>query len=595
MRRPPISRQTLRTLLVTLYAIFLGGIRIFAWHSLREGFIDVRPLPRVARFLSITMLVIVFAFIASILFNDALRWSGTLELLPKDSSGARGLFVPTTAVPVAYLATILAWTFLLTGALHVRAAVRWIIFFCFLFFGLPELFVSTLQGATLEHPEILLLLACVAGIMLLGMVLLMVLAPRQRLPLAVEFLCVLALVGGLFLLNLYTAVESSHISAVDFVNGYLVPDAVTNPRNLIFPFLYVAGAEMIGFGISLTGWGAQSTQRFGRDWMFGFLLLVLLAYRWIDFVWTELVPGVSANQIQHWLGALLAGIALVPVAVWRARHPFDDRVPLKLVVALILVITLPQLLIQGMFVLATLLFTSNINDPGALGRVVQLSNAVLAVSSALRDGLYLVLAVCGGVVAVLAQRRKRYTVAAYGMIFAWTQFVWWFMENGRPLQEWRYHYQDMDLWLTLALTTLAIFWLARRALDTPRTLALLGLAFFGWVLNFTDFIDNPLALFFGFAGIFFTAFGILWSVLTAGGKFANSDSPAFPRLNRIILYLGYVLLTLNISHWFTVTHNVEQQVFNNDITLTGLRVFGYTAAYLVFVEGGRALLKTENV
>src|SRR5581483_12271110 len=113
----------------------------------------------------------------------------------------------------------------------------------------------------------------------------------------------------------------------------------------------------------------------------------------------------------------------------------------------------------SVFVLATVLFTSNINDPSALGRMVQLSNTVLAVSNALRDGLYLVLAGCGGVVAALARQRKRYTVAAYGMIFAWTQFVWWFMENGRPLQEWRYHYQDIDLWLTLALTALAIFWL----------------------------------------------------------------------------------------------------------------------------------------
>src|SRR4029078_2179059 len=109
-----------------------------------------------------------------------------------------------------------------------------------------------------------------------------------------------------------------------------------------------------------------------------------------------------------------------------------------------------------------------------------------------------------------------------------------------------------------------------------------------------DFLDNPLALFFGFAGIFFTVFGILWGVITAGGKFANFDSVRFPRLNRILLYLGYTLLTINITHWFTVTHDVEQQALSADLTITGLRIFGYTAAYLVIVEGGRALFEQEH-
>ena len=49
MRLPPVTRQTLTTLSVSLWAILVGGVRIFAWDSLKHGFIDVRPLPRVAR------------------------------------------------------------------------------------------------------------------------------------------------------------------------------------------------------------------------------------------------------------------------------------------------------------------------------------------------------------------------------------------------------------------------------------------------------------------------------------------------------------------------------------------------------------------
>ena len=115
------------------------------------------------------------------------------------------------------------------------------------------------------------------------------------------------------------------------------------------------------------------------------------------------------------------------------------------------------------------------------------------------------------------------------------------------------------------------------------------------MLHFTDFLDNPLSLFFGIAGISYTAFGILWGVLTAGGRWqVNGDSPQFPNQSRVLIAIGYVLLTLTISHWFLVTHNLVERTFNDDITFTGLRVLGYTAAYLVMVEGGRVLLKKSD-
>jgi hypothetical protein len=45
-------------------------------------------------------------------------------------------------------------------------------------------------------------------------------------------------------------------------------------------------------------------------------------------------------------------------------------------------------------------------------------------------------------------------------------------------------------------------------------------------------VNSPLSPFFGFAGVLLLAFGILWNVLTAGGQFANQDSPGFPRASR---------------------------------------------------------------
>ncbi len=594
MTLPRVSRQTLSTFALTVWTILVGGVRVFAWDSLKEGFIDVRPLARVPRFLSIVGIVVVLTFIVSILFNDTLRMSGRLEPLPLSSSATRGIFVPSTAVPLALSASILAWTLLLTGALHVRAFVRWSVLACFLFFELSAILSGVLQGAgTDEQGTLLLITAGITLLALLGMLAAFLLLPRFRLPLYVEFLVMLGLVGGLFLLGLWSSLQASQLGSIDFVSGYLVPDIVTNPRNLIVPLLYLAGAEMVNFGIALSSWGTQSARAYGRLWTLIALLLALLAYRWFSFVTGALVPGVSPDQLMAWAGALLAGLVLVPIALWRARKPFPDRVPLKVVLGLIIGMLLPQLLLLVVINFGLVLFLTAYQDPNVLANMDQVSRPLLAVSDAYSDILYLGLALAGAVITVIAIRRRRYTVAAFGMILGWTQLVWWFMQNGRPLQEWRYHYQDLDLWILAALTTLSLYWLVRRELNAARALALLGLTFFGWVLNFTDFLDNPLSLFFGFAGIFFTVFGILWGVLTAGGKFANYDSPAFPRINRIILYLGYVLLTVNVTHWFTVTHNVQEQVFNSDLTAAGLRIFGLTAAYLVFVEGGRALLTSQ--
>ena len=47
------------------------------------------------------------------------------------------------------------------------------------------------------------------------------------------------------------------------------------------------------------------------------------------------------------------------------------------------------------------------------------------------------------------------------------------------------------------------------------------------LLNETDFLRNPFSPLFRLAGISFLAFGILWGVLTAGGRYTNAEMPIF--------------------------------------------------------------------
>lgn len=595
MTQSSVSQKNLGALLRALWQIFIGAFRIFAWDSLKGGFIDLRRFGRVTRLIAIVGLALVFGFIASILYNDLLRHSGTLELLPLSSSAARGIFVPTTAVPLTLIALILAWSLILTSALHIQRFVRWGIFAAFIFFGLPADFVGALTSATGENLLLLLVIVALVFLCLLVLFLAFVIFPRLERGVALEFITVLAGVGGLFVVMLFTAVEATNLGGVNFVNGYLTAEAVTNPRNLIVPLIYLSGAEIVSFGVAFTGWGAQSTARYARSWMIGVLLAVFLVYRWWSVLTEQILPGISPAQYLAWAGAALGTACLIPIALWRQRKPFGDVVSFKTTLGLILFLIVPQMILFLLVLVVSAFFLTQASDPQVIENMTAATAPLLTMSDLLRDLLYLFLTGAGIFIAVRGVRRQKFTVAAFGMILAWTQFVYWLTENGRWLQAWRYRYQDVDLWLLIGWTGLAVYWTARRELTGDRALKLLALAFFAWMLHFTDFLDNPLSLFFGIAGISYTAFGILWGVLTAGGRWqVNGDSPRFPNQSRVLMAIGYVLLTLTISHWFLVTHNLVERTFNDDVTFTGLRVLGYTAAYVVMVEGGRVLLKKSD-
>lgn len=592
MKDSVIASQSSGVFLRTLWRIVVSAAGIFAWNSLKSGFIDVRRLARVPRLIALVGFALILIFIASILFNDPLRTGGVLEPLPLSSSAARGIFVPAFAVPLALGAVILAWSLILTSALHIQRWARWGVLIVFMLFGLPTDAFGGMVSAAGE--DVWLLLAFVGGTMafLGGLAASFIFFPRQRTGLTVEFTTVLLLVGGLFILFLAAATMATQLGSVNFVSGYLTTGAVTNPRNLTIPLIYLSGAELIDFGITFTSWGGQATARYAKRWMVLILLGAFLAYRWFGVMTEMILPGLTAAQWAALGGAALASVCLLPLAWWRARRGAYEAIPFKLVIGLILFMIAPQLLMfVGILVVSAFFFIQS-SDPNVLQSMTIATSPMTALSGFLHDTVYLLLTGAGIGVAAYGLRRRRFSIAAYGMILAWTQFVYWFTENGRPLEALRYHYAELEFWILASLTALTVYWGARRQLNADRALKILALAVFTWLLHFTDFLDNPLTLLFGLAGISFTAFGILWSFLTAGGRWqVNGDSPQLPNQSRVLLAIGYVLLTLNVTHWFMVTHNLQERILSDDFTAAGLRIFGYTAAFLVIVEGGRALLQ----
>ncbi|HEV2126903.1 MAG TPA: hypothetical protein VGW38_29485, partial [Chloroflexota bacterium] len=165
--------------------------------------------------------------------------------------------------------------------------------------------------------------------------------------------------------------------------------------------------------------------------------------------------------------------------------------------------------------------------------------------------------------------------------------VWWEITQPEALLGWFAWRGDepVDFWWVVVLNGFALYWLVRGELTAARAARLLFLVLITWLLRQTDFIENPfdpVAGLTGFTGAGFIAFGLLWDALTAG-SWANVETPGLPRVSRIFLYLGYVLLTVTLVNWAVTTHNLgEVERFTGEGALVGLARFGRPLLYGVF-------------
>jgi len=124
--------------------------------------------------------------------------------------------------------------------------------------------------------------------------------------------------------------------------------------------------------------------------------------------------------------------------------------------------------------------------------------------------------------------------------------------------------------------------LARRELTPGRASALAFMTLITLLLRQTDFLSNRFSLFVGSGGLGFLAFGIIWDALTIGA-WANEGSRGLPRVSRIFLYLGYVLMTVTVINWAVASHDLgEVGRLTGDLGLVGLEAFGKPLLYTIF-------------
>lgn len=581
------SRRNVVGLLLVLWQIAATAGRAFVWNSVVEGTIDLRPLSRGLRLLAVLAQALIVAFLLSILFTETLRVSGPLEPLAVEADEARGLLVPSAAVPLTMAALSLGWGYVLAGAVRVRWWLRWLTALLYLAFAVLPV-ASVQVGLIAAGVSSAWSLLAVPAVMLA-----LALAPRRPARPALEWCAMTALNGLLFCGAVAGAAYAEQLSGGELRVSSIASRLALNGLLLITPFLLIAGLGWIDFGLELSAWTARAVRRHAAGWLAGGLLLALLAYRVVAQGAELLGEGGGPRRWPALLGAALFCGGLALIAWWRARQGEARDVPREVVYGLLLVPVLPQALLVAfvsIFSLAPLMdaFAPDAHRglSWALGTTASLSEGFMQQRALLLGGI-------GAGVAWLALRRGHPSAAGYALILAWDQALRWLTASGRPLYALRFDYAMVDRLAMLALLAVALWWLARRALTAERSVRLLALVVLFGLLNQTDFLDNPFSPLFGFAGVFFLVFGIIWNLLDAG-TFANRDTGLMPRSSRLMLYLGYVLISVSVAHWYLVSHNVGLQASQADLNASGFILFGLPLAYLALVEGGRALVDEER-
>jgi hypothetical protein len=180
-------------------------------------------------------------------------------------------------------------------------------------------------------------------------------------------------------------------------------------------------------------------------------------------------------------------------------------------------------------------------------------------------------------------RRGRLALGAFLAIFGLIDVYRELSQPGRPFAA----VSDpdttalIDFWWVVIFGAVALVWAARRELTTERVSRLLLVVLLTTLLRQTDFISNRFSVF-GFAGVGFLAFGLVWDALTVG-SWANVEGRGLPRLSRVFLYLGYMLLTVAVVNWALTTHDLAAQArLTGEMALSGFNRFGRPMIYAIF-------------
>ena len=563
-----------------LWAVSSRALRDFIWADLREGMLDLRALPQNSRRLARAGLVVLAIVIVALLFNDFWRASSPLIAMTGRHI-FRGQLVPLGLLPMTLFLLVIAWSFLLTGALHSHWAIR------IVFLVLYELnAIGWLNSVFASSGDKLAI--WLGGGAIVGVALVFALRWRARARPVLEFAALFALVSIIFLLAQRRELQTQQLYGIP-TGLAKISFNVQFLGGLITPLLLLIGMNIADFTRRESHWtGDILTARAPR--LAALIILTgLFAWRWF-FAIAETLEHADKVSVQEEINGLLGALGEVAVVgvVWWLTGRLHRATPDEETMAsdvepwtrpLVLAYTAVQLVA---FFLVALLMAVTVGrwfEPvqiALFGVVDQLTNKVA--------GPWHLLFSAGSLgLSVWLARKGRRGLALYLGILGALHLWWTATTRGNVLG--MFHGvtdEAVELWWMGLFTAVAAWWTARQELTAPRVTRLVVLLLILTLMRQRDFIENPFSPFFGFAGIFFIAFSLVWDISTSG-SWTNGDSPHLPRVHRVFLYLGAILLTATVVNWAVTIHDLDTvEKFTGEAALVGFDRFGKPLLYAAF-------------
>jgi hypothetical protein len=554
----PDGLVTLGARLRRLAAVLLGPLWVRTFREpVREGHLRLGALSAVERQLARFGLVLLAFLLGSVLFADVWR-SGTLFQLTGDNELR---FVPIAALPVTLAGFLLAWALLCWGALDAAPLVRVAVAALFLSTG-SSLAVSGIalgpSGWVLEHGGTLMRVGffATAGVPVGSALLHPLLRSRPRAGRVVTgVLRALVLVALLaqYGVMLWVHVAAEHRGFPTPMPG-VIDSSIVQINAFLLPLLYVASIAVIDFALDVSTSLTEPVRLLSRRWVL-LVLVGLLVFKVVVQVLTDLdgwraeltyQPGALARTVVSIV--LLA--ALVAVATRFA--PSDDYALAKerTMYGSSLALAAPYLLslvgVGAALFLASQFRTeagTRFNDAVPYGWLGTEGLAIVAAAAVLA-GIWLMRRSRGGfgdelgsaVVVVGGWCLGQLLLVAFGLQLGFT-------------------YPAVDVVVTAGVLVLLV--VRGRSLSTGALVSLGTLLVFSWlVVSRGDYLSYLGGLV-GLPAILVVVFGVVLT-LASGSSFASNSSRRLPAQARPLLFVGYLLLSVVILFWVTVTHEPGQ-------------------------------------
>lgn len=567
-------------------------VREFIWADVRAGLVDLRGLDTPTRFLVMVGFGLLVGTVLALLFNET--WREQFTLVPQVSGTVgRGTLAPDALLPVTFFLVAVAWAYGLAGALHSHWLARILVIGLYMLFALGWLnttgVLAQLAAPTTLRATDYIELGIVVSATLSVPLIFLVRARRAARP-AWEWLTLFICTATFFALIQARGIANWRQFEIPLIVQVLQTN-LASYQGLVAPLLLLAGVNIALFANQAARWTTDMAEgRLPRKVLTAALVIALGLRVWT--IVNEALARVSetgyAGEAAAVVGA--AGLFVILAAAYfgvtrlsRNRAFSPDALAQRVRgVALWLILVFGAITLIEFVVLNLVQVTPSLRAWDPVRAFLFGVNGFLLMQ-VLEPWRILVSVLILGAAFWLARRGAR-EVALYLAITAGLALWYEVTAPGGWLGALRgASAERIDALGMLILVALTVYWAATRTLTRERIAGLLFLTLLTGLVRQTDFISSPFSPFLGFAGIGFVAFGILYDAVTAG-VWANAESQAFPRVGRIFMYLGYVLLSVMIVNWALASHDLNNiEALTGSVAWRGMEVFGLPFVYAVGV------------